>query len=135
IETYNLGLEPFTAFLMIIPANYYALMALLISFLTIYWRFDFPLMKKHEQQAMQELEKEIEIADKPKTSFADAADLLVPILVLIISTIIAILISGGFFTSYTGINETTGEGNIVMSLVYDGIFKNITADIKQRLKI
>src|SRR5690625_3970296 len=67
IETYNLGLEPFAAFLTIVPANYYALMALLISFLTIYWRFDFPLMKKHEQQAMQDLEKEIEIADKPKT--------------------------------------------------------------------
>lgn len=129
IETYNLGLEPFTAFLMIIPANYYALMALLISFLTIYWRFDFPLMKKHEQQAMQELEKEIEIADKPKTSFADAADLLVPILVLIISTIIAFLISGGFFTSSTGIIEATGEGNIVMSLVYGGIFAIITAAI------
>src|SRR5699024_5849085 len=101
IETYNLVLDRFLSFLMIINSNYYALILLMFIYLTIYWRFDFPLMKKHEQQAMQELEKEIEIAYKPKTSFADAADLLVPILVLIISTIIAFLISVGLFTSST----------------------------------
>lgn len=47
IETYNIGIEPFTAFLMIVPANYYAIMALLIVFLTIYWKLDFPLMKTY----------------------------------------------------------------------------------------
>src|SRR5690625_7327441 len=78
---------------------------------------------------MQDLAKEIKVEDAPNTSFADVADLLVPIFVLIVSTIIAFLYSGGFFTSSTGIIEATGEGNIVMSLVYGGIFAIITAAI------
>src|SRR5699024_11542053 len=53
INDYNLGIEPFTAFMMIIPANYYAIMALLIVFLTIYWQIDFSAMEKHEKKALE----------------------------------------------------------------------------------
>lgn len=129
IETYNLGMEPFTAFLMIVPANYYAIMALLIGFLTIYWKLDFPLMRTHEEKAMQALATRGEQKTVEKTSFSDAADLLVPIFVLIASTIVFFLYSGGFFTTSIGLITSTGEGNIVTSLVYGGIFAIITAAI------
>src|SRR5699024_9420956 len=131
IQTYQLGIEPFTAFLMIIPANYYALMALLITFLTIYWRIDFPLMKSHEEKAIQSLsnEKAKQTAEAETTSYRDAVDLLVPIIVLIVSTIAFFLYSGGIFTSGVGLITATGEGNIVTSLVYGGILAIIAAAI------
>lgn len=129
IQTYQLGLEPFTAFLTIIPGNYYALMALLIVFLSIIWKIDFPRMKKQEDQAMADLmEKNIDHKAE-KTSFADAADLLIPIIVLVISTILFFLYSGGLFTSSVSVMEATGEGNIVLSLVYGGILSVLTAVI------
>lgn len=129
IQTYQLGIEPFTAFLLIIPANYYAIMALLIVFLTIFWKLDFPLMKSHEVKAMQALDiLEIQEEDD-KGTFADAADLLVPIMVLIASTIVIFLYSGGFFTSSVGLIAASGEGNIVLSLVYGSILAIITAAI------
>src|SRR5690625_4149566 len=127
IQTYQLGIEPFTAFLLIIPANYYAIMALLIVFLTIFWKLDFPLMKAHEEKAMQELDT-LEIQNEEhKGTFADATDLLAPIMVLIASTIIFFLYSGGFFTSSAGLIAASGEGNIVLALVYGGILATITA--------
>jgi len=127
IQTYQLGIEPFTAFLLIIPANYYAIMALLIVFLTIFWKLDFPLMKAHEQKAMQELDMQDVQQIEDKGTFADAADLLVPIMVLIASTIVIFLYSGGFFTSSAGLIAASGEGNIVLALVYGGILATITA--------
>src|SRR5699024_11631349 len=45
INEYNLGIEPFTAFMIIIAVNYYAIMALLIVFLTIYCHIDFSVMQ------------------------------------------------------------------------------------------
>lgn len=129
IQTYQLGIEPFTAFLMIVPANYYAIMALLIGFLTIYWKFDFPLMRTHEERAMKDLETNPNKEVIEATKFSDAADLLVPIFVLIISTILIFINSGGYFTSSISLMEATGEGNIVTSLVYGGIFAIITAAI------
>ena len=129
IQTYQLGIEPFTAFLMIIPANYYALMALLITFLTIYWRIDFPLMKSHEEKAIQSLSNEKAKQTAETTSYRDAVDLLVPIIVLIVSTIAFFLYSGGIFTSGVGLITATGEGNIVTSLVYGGILAIIAAAI------
>lgn len=129
IEKYDLGVEPFTAFLMTIPANYYALMALLIVFLTILWRIDFPLMKKHEDKALEELATQDVAQPSNKTTFADAADLLVPIIVLVISTIAFFLYTGGFFTSSSSIIEATGDGNIVLALVFGGVLAIITAAI------
>src|SRR5690625_3164469 len=118
IQTYQLGIEPFTAFLMIIPANYYALMALLIVFLTIFWKLDFPLMKAHEEKAMQELDT-LEIQnEEDKGTFADAADLLVPIMVLIASTIVIFLYSGGFFISSVGLIVASVEGNFFLLILF-----------------
>lgn len=129
IQTYQLGVEPFTAFIMIVPANYYAIMALLIGFLTIYWRLDFPLMRTHEEKALHDLKMNPHKEEVAKTNFSDAADLLVPIFVLIVSTILIFVYSGGYFTSSISLMEATGEGNIVTSLVYGGIFAIITAAI------
>lgn len=130
INEYNLGMEPFTAFLYIVPANYYAIMALLIVFLTIYWRLDFPLMREHEEKALNNLDHDLKKEAQSKTiPTSYAFDLLVPILVLVLSTIGFFLYSGGFFTSNISIINATGEGNIVTSLVYGGLLSILVAAI------
>lgn len=122
INEYNLGIEPFTAFLMIVPANYYAIMALLIVFLTIYWKIDFREMRKHEQAAMDNIDYSLQKkAQENIVPFKHAFDLMLPILTLVISTITFFLLSGNYFSSNVSIIEATGDGNIVTSLVYGGL--------------
>lgn len=122
INEYNLGIEPFTAFLMIVPANYYAIMALLIVFLTIYWQIDFRTMRQHEVKALQDMDHTLkEKAQKTIVPISNALDLMLPILTLVISTIIFFLYSGNYFSSNVGMIQATGDGDIVSSLVYGGL--------------
>lgn len=122
IDEYNLGIEPFTAFLMIVPANYYAIMALLIVFLTIYWQIDFRGMRKHEQDAIDNIDLSLQKkAQENIVPFSNAFDLMLPIFTLVISTIIFFLNSGNYFSSNVSIIEATGNGDIVISLVYGGL--------------
>jgi len=122
INEYNLGIEPFTAFLMIVPANYYAIMALLIVFITIYWQIDFKTMRKHETAALKNIDHNLrEEAQKSVIPLNHALDLMLPILTLVISTIVLFLYSGNYFSSGVSMIEATGEGNIVSSLVYGGL--------------
>ena len=130
INEYNLGIEPFTAFLMIVPANYYAIMALLIVFLTIYWKIDFPAMRKHEEKALAELDHNLkEKAQKNIVPLNHAFDLMLPILTLVISTIILFLISGNYFSANVSMMQATGEGDIVSALVYGGLLAILVAAI------
>src|SRR5699024_11266972 len=88
INEYNLGIESFTAFMMIIPANYYAIMALLIVFLTIYWQIDFSAMQKHEKKALETMDHDLKKeAQENVAPLSYAFDLMLPILTLVISTI------------------------------------------------
>lgn len=122
INEYNLGIEPFTAFLMIVPANYYAIMALLIVFLTIYWQIDFRTMRQHEVKALQDMDHTLkEKAQKTIVPISNALDLMLPILTLVISTIIFFLYSGNYFSSNVSMIQATGDGDIVSSLVYGGL--------------
>ncbi len=122
INEYNLGIEPFTAFLMIVPANYYAIMALLIVFLTIYWQIDFRTMRQHEEKALQEMDHTLkEKAQKTIVPISNALDLMLPILTLVMSTIIFFLYSGNYFSSNVSMIQATGDGDIVSSLVYGGL--------------
>ncbi len=122
INEYNLGIEPFTAFLMIVPANYYAIMALLIVFLTIYWQIDFRTMRKHEEKALEEMDHNLKAeAQKNIAPISHAFDLMLPILTLVISTIIFFLFSGNYFTTNVSMMQATGDGDIVSALVYGGL--------------
>src|SRR5699024_11544860 len=84
-----LGIEPFTSFMIIIPANYYAIMSLLIVFLTIYWQIDFSAMEKHEKKALETMDHNLKKeAQENVTPLSYAFDLMLPILTLVISTIV-----------------------------------------------
>lgn len=100
IKTYGLGHSPVSAFFYVLPANYYAIGSLVMVFLIIWWRMDFPLMRKHDQQAYEKtssLPRLGELRTVPqKVPFSHAFDLLLPILTMIIATVFFFLNSGGF---------------------------------------
>lgn len=130
IKTYGLGQSPVQAFLHVIPANYYAVGSLLLVFLTIWWKIDFPRMKKHEDAARLTAAQELSLKNlHKKVPFSHALDLLIPIAVLIVGTIFFFLNSGGFFNSSISLMDAAGEGNITLSLVYGAVLSVIVAAI------
>lgn len=130
IKTYGLGQSPVQAFLHVIPANYYAIGSLLLVFLTIWWKIDFPGMSKREQAAHLTAEQELTLKSvNNKVPFSQAFDLLIPIFVLIVGTIFFFLNSGGFFNSSINLMDAAGEGNITLSLVYGAALSVVAAAI------
>lgn len=119
IKTYGLGHSPVSAFFSVVPANYYAISSLFIVFLVIWMRVDFPLMRKHEQQAVDRRHGDKKLmTEHVQISFSQALDLLIPIFVLIVATIGFFLHTGGYFKGGNSLMEASGEGNITLALVY-----------------
>ncbi|MBQ3090760.1 MAG: Na+/H+ antiporter NhaC family protein [Oscillospiraceae bacterium] len=92
----------FAAFCSTIPFNLYALLSLLMVFLIAVFKWDFGPMAKFERRA--ELENQLgALEEKNKTGVIDedrngtVADMLVPIIVLIVLGITGMLYNGGFF--------------------------------------
>lgn len=131
IKTYGLGHSPVSAFFHVLPANYYAIGSLVLVFLIIWWKLDFPLMKKHEQQAYEAVEalrKEGKLKTiSKKVPFTQALDLLLPILAMIIGTVLFFLNSGGYFSGQVSLMEASGEGNITLALVYGVVLSVVFA--------
>ena len=87
------GENGFTLFCKAIPFNFYAILTIVMMFALVITKSEFGLMAKFERtvQTIKESEKS-ETESKGKV-----IDLVVPILVLIISCVIGMLYSGGFF--------------------------------------
>ncbi|MBM7648557.1 Na+/H+ antiporter NhaC [Bacillus ectoiniformans] len=121
----------FSAFLQIIPMNFYVWVALGLVFLSAYMQFDFGPMKKHEMHTIQtgevhptDREAAGELKDDlPVSSKGTVGDLLWPIIALIVGTVAAML--------WTGSQAVEGEVTILKifestdvakSLLYGGLF-------------
>lgn len=128
IKTYGLGHSPVSAFFSVVPANYYAISSLLIVFLIIWLRVDFPLMRKHEQKALniRSHTKKLttEITSIP---FSQSLDLIIPIFTMILATIGFFLQSGGYFKGGISLMDASGEGNITLALVYGAVASVVVA--------
>jgi tetracycline resistance efflux pump len=129
--------EPLEAFLMMIPMNIYPICALLLVFLVVILKIDLGAMKTHEQRA----EKTGELVDPSRgdipgdlgnefieTSNGKISSLLLPIVVLIVTTITAMII--------TGIQNATEEVTVLsvfnftdvnLSLFLGGLFGLLVA--------
>lgn len=91
-------------FIQAIPFNFYALLTIFTMVMMAVWNIDFGPMAKHEKNAVEnndlfsgsnpyENEKETVVVGDGKVY-----DLVVPIVVLIISCVVGMIYSGGFFT-------------------------------------
>ncbi len=98
------GEDGFSIFVRAIPYNFYALLTLVTMVAMVLMRTEFGTMKKHEENAIKgdifttpdrpyENVKEEESSSKGKV-----IDLIFPILVLIISCVIGMIYTGGFFS-------------------------------------
>ena len=114
------GINGFTMFLRTIPYNYYALLTLVMSLFLIFTGTDFGSMKLNEDNAKNgDL---FTTEDRPYGNDVDdgtdtcghVADLLAPVLVLIVACIFGMIYTGGFFegvdfvTAFADCNASAG---------------------------
>lgn len=97
------GLE---LFIRTIPYNFYALLTITMMITIALMKFDYGLMKKHEENAIkgdifsEEGRARIERAESgSKNTRGSVWDLVAPVAVLILTCMLGLLYSGGFFTS------------------------------------
>ena len=97
------GLE---LFIRTIPYNFYALLTITMMITIALMKFDYGLMKKHEENAIkgdifsEEGRARIERAESGSESTRGSVwDLVAPVAVLILTCMLGLLYSGGFFTS------------------------------------
>lgn len=113
IATYPvLSAEALPTFLMMIPANYYIIFAILLVFAVAFMKLDFGPMRKHEQLAIStgkvfdERKGELP-GDESKAVVKQGRpiDMLLPIMTLIVATV--------FFMGYTGATGAAADGEPV----------------------
>src|SRR5699024_2623478 len=69
------------------------------------------------------------------TPLSYAFDVMLPILTLVISTIVLFLFSGNYFNKNVSLIQATGDGDIVNSLLYGGVFVIIITEVLYLLTI
>ena len=105
------GYDGFTLFVQAIPYNFYAILTLVMVFLTAALNIDFGPMKKHEDNAANG-----DLYTTEERPYANAAemkfnpngkviDLILPVIVLIVFCVIGLIYTGGFFDGGVTLQE------------------------------
>lgn len=123
------GYSNFQLFVNSIPFNFYALLTLTFILCMIVMDFDFGLMRKHEENAMHgdlfssNSAVYADAEDLPYNPNGQVADLVVPIVVLILACIAGLLYTGGWagFGGDLGFQEAFANCDASLGLVY-GVF-------------
>uniref|UniRef100_UPI00405733A6 Na+/H+ antiporter NhaC family protein n=1 Tax=Acetatifactor sp. TaxID=1872090 RepID=UPI00405733A6 len=89
------GEDGFALFLQAIPYNFYALLTVLFMVLSIILKVEFGPMKKKEN-AMKALQTKVAQVEKNSVK-GKVADLIIPVIALIVCCIIGMIYTGGFF--------------------------------------
>ncbi len=90
----EMSVDGFTMFLRTIPYNFYAILTILMIIVIMVFNFDFGKMKKHETEHANDKPEEIVSTSSDK---GKVADLVLPIVFLIVSCISFMLYTGGIF--------------------------------------
>lgn len=122
----------FKAFITAIPYNFYAILSLLMVFLLCVFSLDFGPMAKQEVLAergfLGGLDEQKDSLAQPKSG--RVADMIVPILVLIVTAILGMLYNGGYWSNDPSLHTITAAlGNCVaaQALVWGSFAGIITA--------
>lgn len=116
----------FKMFIETIPYNLYALTTIVMMFYITWKQFDYGPMKLHEDNA---LKGDLFTSGEPPYSEVDAnektdgkvSNLIIPVVTLIVSCIIGILYTGGFFSGETFINAFANADS-ARGLVFGSLF-------------
>ncbi len=121
------GMNGFQLFLSAIPYNFYAILTIVMMVAISLAKFDYGPMRQHEINAMNgdihsaklhQMAQEVQNAN-PK---GKVIDLVLPVVILIISCVIGMIYSGGFFDatseSYKNIIDAFSNSDASVGLVY-----------------
>ncbi|MFD1849362.1 Na+/H+ antiporter NhaC family protein [Oceanobacillus bengalensis] len=130
-------MEPLTAFIQMIPHNFYALGAIILVFMVAYFKLDIGPMRKHEERAIRTGElldpSQSKVPGDLSDEFKAHQDgkvyhLLMPIIVLIVGTVLTMVITGA---NASGDNITIltifANTNVNLSLFIGGVAAIITS--------
>jgi len=113
------GLE---LFIKAIPYNFYSLLTIVMIIAIVLMKFDYGPMKKHEWAAMNgDLHSDPDAVAEVEEAVADGKkrsvwDLVLPVVVLIVSCVIGMMYSGGFFEGTSFIDAFAGcDASVALS--------------------
>ena len=121
------GEDGFSIFIRAIPYNYYALLTIFMMIVIAVMNIDYGPMKLHEDNALKG-----DLYTTPDRPYADAEneivegkgkviDLVFPVLCLIITCVIGMLYTGGFFSG-TGFVEAFSNSDASVGLMFGSFF-------------
>lgn len=121
------GEDGFSMFIRAIPYNFYALLTIVMMLTIVCLKFDYGPMKLHESNAMKG-----DLYTTPDRPYANAEeevnetkgkviDLVFPIIVLIVSCVIGMIYTGGFFDG-TGFVEAFSNSDASVGLMFGSFF-------------
>ncbi|STZ76762.1 Na+/H+ antiporter NhaC family protein [Bergeriella denitrificans] len=119
LVTYNITeYTPMGAFVSMSLMNYYALFALIMVFVVAYFSFDIGSMARLERAALNEVHPEHDISDGSK---GRVYALIIPVLVLIVSTIAAMMYTGAQALESFSVLGAFENTDVNTSLVFGGV--------------
>ena len=120
--------EGISLFIRCIPYNFYALFTLIMMFALIFMKFDYATMSKFEMNAVEN--GDLFTVEDANSMAADAAehgsdkgvvmDLVFPVLVLVVSCVLGMVYTGGFFEG-TGFVEAFSASDASVGLSMGGL--------------
>lgn len=132
------GLDGMSDFVKTIPLNFYALLSIALVIILSVTNFDFGMMKKCEEKAKNRLpddnghesiDEDSELARLNVSDKGRVSDLVIPIAVLIITSVVAMLYTGGYFSGNITMAQAFGNTDAGSSLAISGFMSLIVAMI------
>ncbi len=117
------GQNGFTLFIKAIPFNFYAILTIVMMFAIVGMRFDYGKMRKYADRTKENVQSggaDTESSEAASSSRGKVVDLVFPVIVLIISCIIAMIYTGGFFSG-AGIIEAFSGADASAALAMGSI--------------
>ena len=124
-------------FIQAIPFNFYALLTIVMMIVLAVLKFDFGPMKKHELNALKgdlfTTGERVDTEEETVNEKGKVIDLVIPVIFLIISCVIGMIYSGGFFTAgedgFHDFIKAFSASDASVGLVYGSFFAIVFAVI------
>lgn len=124
-KTSGVTMEPFSAFMMTIPLNFYAILTLIMVGYVCLSKVDFGPMAVHEERALTTGELgAVDIQEKVSdgiSSKGTVLDLVLPIAGLVVFVLVAMTYTGGYFDGGISVLDSIKNTDAAKSLLYGGL--------------
>lgn len=124
----GMNFNPFQMFIKTIPYNMYALVTICMVILISVLKFDFGKMRIHEQNALKgdffttpDREYEEHSSKAKEVEGARISNLIIPVVVLIVSCILGMIYTGGFFSGESFVNSFANADS-AKGLIFGSVF-------------